>query len=404
MTPADEGGASATIARPAIAGPAAATAAPAAQHVAAPAAARGPRPGGGLLASVIGHLAFGALVLGGVLFWQNYPKVLTPMADTVCADRLLGQYRSPGGSELAAAAGASEKADAATPAAGVGSGANAVSASASASGSPTRSEEPARVVAPSDMPTPATASSTASPATPSGTTAAAVGERPAPVAAAKPATGTVPAPAVTTETDRAGVAGEREPSALPQPTQTRPVATVPQPGPAASMTTTAAPSAMAAAASAPAASGTAASPAAASAPLAATAASGAASEQPAKPTPAAASASLSERWQSARIAYRAGKPEAIESYAQLIKDFPDVADLPGELGNIYYGAGRMQDAAEQYFEAAQRHLRGPTPGMATCLVGVLKRLNAPLADKLSEQAKAPCPLATQDAGKGARSG
>lgn len=391
MTPVDESGTSATNARPALTGPAAATAAPAAQPVAAPVAARGSSAGGQLLASVIGHLAFGALVLGGVLFWQNYPKVLTPMADTVCADHLLGQYRSPAGNELASVAGARDK----SAAAAAVSGADTKPASAPAS---PKTDEPARVAANAVQPTPPAASSAAA----AGATADAADAPQATASGAKPATGTVPGPAVTPGSERGGVAGEREPSALPQPTQTRPVATVPQPAPAASMATTGAPPGMAAAA--PAASVAAATSAAASAPPAATAAGGAASAQPAKPTPPAASASLSERWQSARMAYRSGKTEAIESYAQLIKDFPDVADLPGELGNIYYGAGRMQDAAEQYFEAAQRHLRGPTPGMASCLAGVLKRLNSPLADKLAEQAKAPCPLTTQDAGKGARSG
>lgn len=399
MTSTSEGASSPTGARPALAPP---TATAAAQPAASPVVAAAPSPSGRLIASVVGHLAFGALVLGGVLFWQNYPKVLTPMADTVCADHLLGQYRSAPGTMLAAESGAVAK----------GATAEKSAAPASAAAPPATATTAAKVP-------PTSADTSSQPATaktvvgasepPAGAKAEAVAAA-TPVATPPPApapsgTGTVsgapaPGPEQVTGASRSAAASEREPSALPQPTKTRPVATVPQPAVPAPASTVAAPAPAAASAapSAPAlAPPTAASPAQAQAKVAT-------SGEPAKLAPPAAAAPLAERWQSARTAYRSGDPKAIERYAQLIKDFPDVADLPGELGNIYYGAGRMQDAAEQYFEAAQRHLRGQSPGMASCLVGVLKRLNSPLADKLAEQARTPCPLATQDAGKGARSG
>ncbi|MEW5963248.1 MAG: hypothetical protein AB1749_06750 [Pseudomonadota bacterium] len=419
MTPTDEGASSPT-GGPALAPPTATAAAP---PVATAVTASGPSTTGRFLAAVVGHLAFGALVLGGVLFWQNYPKVLTPMADTVCADHLLGQYRSAPGTMLAAerserAKGATQERSAASAA---GAPAPTAAKAASAEKAAPTSAEPAAVpptgrTAAASGPAAATAEAVAAAASAARPQAPAprlpaVTSTAQPPAPTPPSVGTVasvptPGPDATVGAPRTGVASEREPSALPQPTQTRPVATVPQPPATVALPTTPSSAPVAASAvvsaPAPAAAPPAAAPAAASA--AQLPAAVAAKSEPARPAPPAVAAPLTERWQSARTAYRSGDPRAIERYAQLIKDFPDVADLPGELGNIFYGAGRMQDAAEQYFEAAQRHLRGQSPGMAACLVAVLKRLNSPLADRLAEQAKAPCPLATQDAGKGARSG
>lgn len=376
MTAADDGQQAAGT------GEAAPVAAPRAPMPASPPAAvtRGTGRPSRFVASVVGHLAFGALVVAGVVAYQNLPRLLGSMADTVCDDQLLGQYRSAPGTTVASRTPPLAARE--TPARAVDSQPAAPDRSAA----PSSRQEPV---------TPANAASAASVAadTASGTTPPAAdggAKRDGSIdAGGKPAT--IPAPAAAPADAKASFSNEREPWALPAPTAVKPVASVPQPGATASTT---------AAATKPA-------PATPPVPSRAAAASPP-TERPGARAPAVSSAGaqdrLAARWQSARSAYHSGKPEAIASYRALVADYPEVPDLPGELGNIYYSAGWINDAAEQYYEAAQRYLRAGQPGAAACLVDVLKRLNSRLADTLSETVTAPCPTASKDTAAGGRSG
>ena len=101
--------------------------------------------------------------------------------------------------------------------------------------------------------------------------------------------------------------------------------------------------------------------------------------------------SLGAAWKDARAAYLAKDKSAIPAYKALIKQHPHVADLPGELGNIYYNEGKFELAADQYMEAAMRHLRGPRPAFASCLIDVLKRISPKRAEKLQALTEDECP-------------
>ncbi|MEQ1711544.1 MAG: hypothetical protein ABL908_09085, partial [Hyphomicrobium sp.] len=111
-------------------------------------------------------------------------------------------------------------------------------------------------------------------------------------------------------------------------------------------------------------------------------------------TPAAPPAdALTSAWRSAREAFNAGKPEAIDAYKSLLRSYPSVPDLAGEHGNIYYAAGKWREASEHYYEAAQRYLKSANPGYAACLLDVLRNLRSPDAERLAGQITRPCPTA-----------
>lgn len=101
---------------------------------------------------------------------------------------------------------------------------------------------------------------------------------------------------------------------------------------------------------------------------------------------------MREQWAAARQAYADGKPDAVAAYKELVHRYPDVPDLTGELGNIYFQNGAMREAAEQYYETAQRLIRRGEPGSAACLVDVMRYLDNDKAKALQEQTKVPCPV------------
>jgi len=111
-----------------------------------------------------------------------------------------------------------------------------------------------------------------------------------------------------------------------------------------------------------------------------------------KNQPANNQATLVKSWQLARQYYATGKAEAEIAYLALIKNYPNNPDLPGELGNIYYNAGKLNQAATQYYNAALIQLNGSRPGIAACILGVLERIDAGKADALRGKLTRACPL------------
>jgi len=105
---------------------------------------------------------------------------------------------------------------------------------------------------------------------------------------------------------------------------------------------------------------------------------------------------LNEAWLAARKAYAAGKPDAIDAYRKLVAAYPDIPDLTGELGNIYFQKGDKAAAAAEYYETALRLIRRDQTDRAACLIGVLKTLDAARAEALKEATKgATCPSVTR---------
>jgi tetratricopeptide (TPR) repeat protein len=91
-------------------------------------------------------------------------------------------------------------------------------------------------------------------------------------------------------------------------------------------------------------------------------------------------------WAAARGLYWSGDlAGAAEAYEQLIKDNPDIPDLPGELANIHFGQGRIDQAAGLYLEAGLRLLNGPEPGCAGRVIGILMPIDKEKADYLAKR-------------------
>lgn len=99
-----------------------------------------------------------------------------------------------------------------------------------------------------------------------------------------------------------------------------------------------------------------------------------------------------KEWAAAREAFAKGRPEAESAYVNLVQRYPDVPELTGELGNIYFQQGKMGDAANQYYETAQRLIRLGQPGPAACLIEVMRHLDADKAKALEAQTSVPCPV------------
>lgn len=130
-----------------------------------------------------------------------------------------------------------------------------------------------------------------------------------------------------------------------------------------------------------------------SAPAAATATEPA-EAKPAAP-PATSIEALRKGLADAREAYAAGKPEAVLAYAELAKRFPENPDVTGELGNVLYQQGKMEEAGEQFYETALRLIRAHQEARAACLVDVLRQLAPVRARDLERQTTATCPVSVQ---------
>jgi len=92
---------------------------------------------------------------------------------------------------------------------------------------------------------------------------------------------------------------------------------------------------------------------------------------------------------SARSAFARGDvSEAISLYQAILAQKPDDVDARGELGNVLLSAGRLQEAAEAYYDTAIRLARSGDSARARALVPVVRRNDPALADKLDAELKA----------------
>lgn len=334
------------------------------------------------------HILFAAVA--GILAYHYHKEILAYAADTVCADNALGFYRSGGPGSTAAASPPS-------PSKGAGTGPAQPSAQVTAPSAPDTAPTRPRASAaepggvPPAPPREVVAVAPSAPKQPpvEGATASS-----APPPAAKPASERAPAPVIARQTPAPEAAASSGP-AEGAPTAPRSVA----PPPAATTTKAATatpaelPSAPMLAAPAP------------PAPVGATPVGAAAFPKDGKATAAAVEPSarpgasdastLSRRWQAAREAFNAGDQKAVGLYRALVAEFPDIPDLAGELGNVHYRLGDRQAAAEQYYEAGLRQLRGNEPGLAACTAQMLASLDPALSRKLAAMATQPCPVTPQ---------
>lgn len=304
--------------------------------------------------SLFSHLLFAGAAVAGVLGYLYHQPILRDVGDTVCAEKVLGQWMTKSPASVAVTP---------TPA----PAAAAPQSQAAASSEPQR-PAPATVADAAPPPQPATAAPAAT----------------APVAATAPAvTSAAPAPS-----PEALSKAEAAP-ATPIPSTGKPVAEVPavEPEPAKPVKDSAATTAT------PSAAETKPEPKAETRaqPAETAALQTEPGAKPASESPSPRQKML-EEWVAARKAFAEGKTGAVAAYEDLSRAYPDVPELTGELGNIYFQQGKMKEAAAQYYETAQRLIRRGETGAAACLIDVMQRLDAEKAAALqSETQGAKCP-------------
>ena len=358
--------------------------------------------------SLFSHLLFAGIVVAGVLGYLYHAQILRDVGDTVCNDKALGQWMShPPGTDVASRSApttlkstsrsttASVSAGRSTEgASGVSQAASPAETVATASGS---AQAPAMASAPGGDAEPVTSAAASRSATPS--SPAAIAQAPATAAApTHPATtesaASAPAPA-STASDASGAQTASEPASAPG-------TTPPTQETAAEAQTSGEPTSVAPTTGAQTSGGTSSTAPTSTAALTdAQPGQGAAAARASPPgrasnagdDPAAQSrAQMYKAWTAAREAFAKRKPEAVTAYIDLAKRYPDVPELTGELGNIYFQQGKMAEAATQYYETAQRLIRRGEPGPAACLIDVMRYLDAEKAKALESQTGVPCPV------------
>lgn len=333
------------------AGPAPSAVAPAAPTTAAPAPATAPtsapapagngRPRRGPIArflrSLFSHLLFAGVAVSAVLGYLYHGVILRDVSTTVCAPAVLGQWMGDPGSTVSKP---------------VATGTASTSAANSAAPTPPAAAVASRPVQTVAVPAVATGAGSAAPAAAAQSgSEAAKDERPvgppAPVGVqtSRAEKSAQPAPAASAT----AMEGAARSADLP-PQRTGAAPTPAQPAPA----------------SRPRQDGVAAAPGPATPD---------APRSTAAPEARDSGTSLRDAWHEARQAYAAGSPDAVEVYRRLAARFPDVADITGELGNIYYQKGDREAAAASYLETAMRLVRAGQEPRAACLVPILKQLD-----------------------------
>lgn len=108
--------------------------------------------------------------------------------------------------------------------------------------------------------------------------------------------------------------------------------------------------------------------------------------KPAEPTPPAVvetPAMPAADLNTAREAYARGDiGGAIDAYRAYIAANPQAIDARGELGNVLYGAGRLNEAAEEYYAVAIALIAAGDMTRARTLEPAIRRGNPTLADDL----------------------
>ena len=120
-----------------------------------------------------------------------------------------------------------------------------------------------------------------------------------------------------------------------------------------------------------------------------------ASEAPAVAPPQASASPASDANSSADLLARARQAyarkdtdAAIDAYRAYIAQNPEAIGARGELGDVYFAAGRKQDAAQMYFECATKNLDAGNIAGAKALIGAVRQGDPSLAGALEHRVAA----------------
>ena len=112
-------------------------------------------------------------------------------------------------------------------------------------------------------------------------------------------------------------------------------------------------------------------------------------QQPTNPNAAPAlDDAVKAQWTAARTAFwQRDMDKTVELYKALVAS-TDLADVAGELGNVYMMQGDQEGAKAMFSEAADRHLKSATPMNAGAVMGVLMRLDPDKAKEVGAKLNA----------------
>lgn len=79
---------------------------------------------------------------------------------------------------------------------------------------------------------------------------------------------------------------------------------------------------------------------------------------------------------------------AIDAYRAYLAQNPDAIGARGELGDVYFAAGRKRDAAQLYFQCATKSLDAGNIAGAKALVGAVREGDPAMADDLERRVAA----------------
>ena len=100
---------------------------------------------------------------------------------------------------------------------------------------------------------------------------------------------------------------------------------------------------------------------------------------------------------SARQAFaRGNERDAIKLYKEYLATHPKIADAHGELGNVYYLTGRLSEAAEAYYDAANLLLEQYQFERFDELQQIIAEIKPTLADALVQKRRSITGVALQD--------
>ncbi len=88
----------------------------------------------------------------------------------------------------------------------------------------------------------------------------------------------------------------------------------------------------------------------------------------------------------ARDAYAKGDVDgSVAAYKEYLKKNPSNADAYGELGNVYYTAGKLPEAAQSYYDAANQLVAQKQMDRVNDLMPVIGQINPALANDLANK-------------------
>ncbi len=112
---------------------------------------------------------------------------------------------------------------------------------------------------------------------------------------------------------------------------------------------------------------------------------GLASVEPVKTQEAQSNPTMKTAWMDARRAFWKDGASAETAYLDLVKNYPDQADIRGELGNIYFQTDRKEQAVDQYYKAGMSLIKSDNKERAMGVIEMLRELAPEKMQSLQEE-------------------